>query len=382
MTHHPAHSLKATVYVDPSTFVKTVTFDAPITKARAIEYCFGAEHMDFALTPLDEISGRTRRFRLDTHDGITLMRLRGSLRDAVIKGSLIRTRARPDDFPSFVPLSVRDDILHGKFKGRVGRYPGNDDWGDIVVWHYGDQVQIYQEFPEDLNYYLQVNGDVREARLLHAAYTQYNRDMRDFVDGKGMSPENARARLRAINEEVFKLILEGAVTILNSGAGITQVNAVMRSSADKVAGAVKRNPRIKVTTAKLKPVADVVNVGGGLEHPSPNCTNLNPVRVGTGGPTSGIPNHILGTMEEMDSIFEAGSAQKIVSNRLRYGDINWTKGAAAAYRVAKPGGQVSMNVWCNNKAEQIALEEAFSGAGFKSVKVFGDGPGTLVTGLK
>ena len=45
-----------------------------------------------------------------------------------------------------------------------------------------------------------------------------------------------------------------------------------------------------------------MNVGGGGEVS--NVTNLNPIKPGTGGPSSGIPNHVPLGMEKMDSVFQ------------------------------------------------------------------------------
>ena len=61
--------------------------------------------------------------------------------------------------------------------------------------------------------------------------------------------------------------------------------------------------------AKIKPVNGAVDVGGGGEIPE--VTNLNPIKPGSGGPSSGIPNHVRGGMEDMDTIFEPGSVDKM-----------------------------------------------------------------------
>jgi hypothetical protein len=43
----------------------------------------------------------------------------------------------------------------------------------------------------------------------------------------------------------------------------------------------------------IRPVNGKVNVGGG--HETLNMTNLNPVKPGSGGPSSGIPIHVNGS---------------------------------------------------------------------------------------
>ena len=86
-------------------------------------------------------------------------------------------------------------------------------------------------------------------------------------------------------------------------------------------------------------------------------------------------------MEEMDTFFESASADAVISNKLRFVDLNWPRAAAAAARVVKPGGRISMNVWCQGQEEE-ELAAAFVGAGFKSVKVSGSGPGTMLTATR
>jgi hypothetical protein len=73
-----------------------------------------------------------------------------------------------------------------------------------------------------------------------------------------------------------------------------------------------------------------------------NATNLNPVKPGSGGQETGIPNHVKGSMEEMDTFFEPGSVKTMYSQRLRYGDVDWPKATQAAAKVMPPGGKVSM----------------------------------------
>jgi hypothetical protein len=117
---------------------------------------------------------------------------------------------------------------------------------------------------------------------------------------------------------------------------------------------------------KIRPVNDTVNVGGGGEIP--NVTNLNPIKPFSGGPTSGIPNHVPAGMEKMDEIFVPGSVKNMYSNRLRYGDVDWTRGTRAAANVMPPGGKVRMNIWTENQKDMDALKAAFERAGFKNVR--------------
>lgn len=85
------------------------------------------------------------------------------------------------------------------------------------------------------------------------------------------------------------------------------------------------------------------NIGGGSETPS--YTNVNPFMEGTGGPTSGVSNHVNATFSEIDQVFQAGTVQRIVSYRLPAGTVNWNASAQSAYRVLADGGTVEINIW-------------------------------------
>jgi len=101
--------------------------------------------------------------------------------------------------------------------------------------------QVYQEYPDDIDFYLDVaHGDGHKARLLHQVYTTYNKDIRYFVEEKGLSPDSARSELQRINAELFKLVIEGAMNIVTAGAAVTAVGASIRSSADQVVEAAER----------------------------------------------------------------------------------------------------------------------------------------------
>jgi hypothetical protein len=130
---------------------------------------------------------------------------------------------------------------------------------------------------------------------------------------------------------------------------------------------------------RIRPVNGKVNVGGGTE--TPNMTNLNPIKPAAGGTTHGIPNHIKGSMEEMDQLFEPGSVEYMMSSRLRFGDVNWTQAAQAAAKVMRPGAQVEMSIWCRG-GEAAVVKAAFERAGFRNVTVTGNGVGTMIGAIR
>jgi hypothetical protein len=142
---------------------------------------------------------------------------------------------------------------------------------------------------------------------------------------------------------------------------------------------LKHNDRREVTTmtgsALITPVNGMVNVGGG--HETPNMTNLNPIKSGSGGPARGIPNHVQGSMEEMDQIFRPGSVEYIISSRLRFDDVNWAHATRAAAKVMRAGARVEMNIWCQTNEAALVMKE-FEQAGFSDVTVTGQGVGTMI----
>ena len=371
--------LTVSVTVDPRTLDKTLIFSRPVSTAEASTCLFGNPSRSNLMKPIAvSVAGRTERYRLETHDVAIVMQLRADIRDAIIRGGQIRSTGKPFDFPAWVPAKVRQDILSGKLQGKLSRNRGEGEWGDIVVWQGNASVQLYQEFPENTSYYSGITSDSRQAHLLHQAYTQFNKDMSNFVETKGLSPEDARSEIRRINDEVFKLILEGAAAILSAGLGISQVNNAIRANAREVADAARRSPRI-LASGRIRPFNGKVNVGGGAE--TPQMTNLNPCKPGSGGPTSGIPNHVRGLMEEMDQIFEPESVDFMMSSKLRYVDVQWERATRAAAKVMRPGSRVEMNVWCQGTEGQ-QLKAQFERAGFKDVQVIGDGVGTMLSATK
>jgi hypothetical protein len=374
-------ALTVKVVVDQRTNTKTLTFNRVVSPQEASSYLWGNPGKAALLKPIGSPPGSgAQSFTLETHDVATIMSLKPEVRDAIVQGGVLHSNAKPYDFAQWVPKNVQDDIRSQKLPKGVKRYPGPPEWGDIVVWTGNASVQIYVEFPSSMSFYSRIARDDYQARLLHSAYTQYNKDMQHFVEGRAFSPEDARSEIRRINEEVFKLILEGAVALLTSGVGISQVNNAMRFDAEQVSSAARRSSRTALagSAGKIRPVGGRVNVGGGFE--TPHYSNLNPVVPGS-GPQSGIPNLVKGGMEEMDQLFESGSVEEMISSKLRFVDVNWEAATRAAAKAMRPGGKVEMNVWCD-ASQQALLKSAFERAGFKNVTISGDGVGTMLRAVR
>jgi hypothetical protein len=385
--------LSAAISVDPRTLAKKLSFNRPVTPAECSTYLFGNASRVAVCQPAGiAMGGKYREFMLDTRNVETVMSMRNDIRNAIVQASVLTSVGDPYDLPKWVPAAIQQDVRAGRIKQGVTRYPTQGEWGDIVVWKGNVSIQLYQEFPAAKAYYDRIDGDRGDGHLLHFAYTQYNQDMKYFVEQRGMSPDDARAEIRRINDEVFKLVLGAAATIMSSGAATAQVMNAMRASASQVTAAVRRSPRYANKSAagassgtaaeRIVPLNGKVNVGGGGGPLEPaGYTNLNPIKPGSGGPSSGIANHLQGSMEEMAELMQPQSVGEMISNRLRFIDVNWARATAAAARVMKPGGKVSMNVWCT--AEEAAqLRAAFKSAGFRDVETVGSGTGTMLTAVR
>jgi len=150
--------------------------------------------------------------------------------------------------PAWVPLAVQESILSGALRNRVTHFQGARPWGDIVVWRHVSgvrtDIQVYREFPETLDFYLQIaDRDRRVARILQRVYTEFNRDMRYYVEQHGFSPERAREEIRKVNDQCLLLVLEAAVMLLSAGVGIQAVRNTMRANAERMAGAARQGTR-------------------------------------------------------------------------------------------------------------------------------------------
>jgi len=126
-----------------------------------------------------------------------------------------------------------------------------------------------------------------------------------------------------------------------------------------------RRPPPAPTPNQIRPVNDTVNVGGTGEIA--DVTNVNPIKPGSGGQSSGIPNHVPAPMEKMDEIFVPGSVKTMYSQRLRYQDVDWPVATRAAAKVMPKGGKVQMNIWTQSQQEVDALKTAFEKA-LKDIK--------------
>jgi len=109
----------------------------------------------------------------------------------------------------------------------------------------------------------------------------------------------------------------------------------------------------------------VVNLGGTGEVA--NAINVNPL---TAQQVKDVPNLVRAGAEEVGSLFKPGTVDKIVSNDIVRGAVNWSKATEGSFSVLKSGGQVSIAPYAGDLAVQLReIQAALRAAGFKDVKV-------------
>jgi hypothetical protein len=226
-----------------------ILFSEPVTIQQATAYLWPTPPTKpdaIRPDPSEPAAGaRQRGYLVNKNDSDLLFSMQHGLANVYARRiQPLQSRGRVE-LPPWVPPHLRDAILNNRVPNGYSNFPGTKPWGDIVVWIDRSSgymsVQVYQEFPEGLDYYLGITGgDKREARLLRRVYTQFNKDIHDLIVHRFFTPEEARAELRKINAEVYKLILEGVLMIMGSGAGITTVGNAMRASSRQVIEAAEK----------------------------------------------------------------------------------------------------------------------------------------------
>ncbi len=218
--------------IDPRT--SKIVFNVAVTLAEAKRFlwrippslpvlCMAPDHTDHLYG-----SSRARRFALNKAYPRFIYNLNFGL-------GMEYFRLHPElAFPKWVPLHIARAILWSKLKKGVTRYAGTFPWGDYVVWiggtSEGETAEIYQEYPATLFYYLKIaRSDEGKAKRLLKLFTQFNNDMRHFVERLGYSPAYARAEIIRINGEVFRIIVEAAFGMLGSHPELIGVKGKMEA---------------------------------------------------------------------------------------------------------------------------------------------------------
>jgi RHS repeat-associated protein len=134
-----------------------------------------------------------------------------------------------------------------------------------------------------------------------------------------------------------------------------------------------------LTNRPKKIAAEKVNVGG--EGEEVGYTNLNPMPPYRGS-SMHIPKLIQQPFEKIAEFIKSNSVSELISNKLRFVDVtDWSAAAKGAHEVMKPGGTLSMNIWASAEQAKL-LVRAFTEAGFKDVKISGEGVSTMLTGTR
>jgi hypothetical protein len=133
----------------------------------------------------------------------------------------------PPRLPAWVPASLRRQIETNRLPEGLTELRTHDG-RDALIFHKNSggfrTYEMMTYLPEDEATHVRAaRGDLDAARRLQDASIQWNRDMRHLIEDLGMEPGEARAELRRINEEVFKLVVEAAATLITSAAGVTAV---------------------------------------------------------------------------------------------------------------------------------------------------------------
>jgi hypothetical protein len=125
----------------------------------------------------------------------------------------------------------------------VKRYPNFEPHRDLVVWvgmHRFDYItiELLGYFPDDLAWYEERLGQgTQTARLVHYAYSAWNKDMRYFIEGKRMRPELAADEVRAIWQGIFRSMVGAVNDVVGNLAG-ANIGARISSNAAQTMGEV------------------------------------------------------------------------------------------------------------------------------------------------
>ncbi|MEO8393411.1 MAG: hypothetical protein ABI700_10510 [Chloroflexota bacterium] len=113
-----------------------------------------------------------------------------------------------------------------------------------------------------------------------------------------------------------------------------------------------------------------VNIGGtGAAHEPANAINLNPNKV---APRKDIPNHVVGSGEDIGALFQPGSADSVVGYGLPPDVLDWNQIAPGSYSTLRSGGKFSVAFRYGSPGEGARLANALKKAGFRDVNAVGD----------
>jgi hypothetical protein len=310
----------------------------------------------------------------------------------------------PPRLPKWAPAQLHADLRRG-LPSTIGEvplhsYPGPVPFGAVKVYVNRSGgwtiVELYQELPTAASTCLELAaGDAEVAKLLHQTFVQWNRDMDQLTNLRRprLPPGMAMGELRAINEEVFKLVLQAASEMMKAGGVLEILRTLARTvsrvvltrraggpgGTPKPASKTQGQPPSPSVVTSLQTLRDlakaimerlkregkriVVSIGGKGEVR--DAINVNPL-YDTPEVANSIPNLLKAPGELLDELLPAGSVDEIVSSNLQFvgGVIDWKKIATASFKVLKPGGGVQLHAF---SGEAGPLLDALKSAGFVDV---------------
>jgi len=183
---------------------------------------------------------------------------------------------------------------------------------------------------------------------------------------------NSTPNILAMAREV-EAALPGAVALRQIGRGILDIVDLMLMKPNMSRGQGRKTwqarPRSLRENAiglvnKLRRAAKFVRVNLGGTGEVADAINLNPNRV---APREGIPNLIQTGAEGIGELFESGSIEEIVSNRLPPNTINWSQVIPGAFRVLRKNGRIIIRFQGNGENTKLIVS-AMEKAGFREIK--------------
>jgi hypothetical protein len=170
-----------------------------------------------------------------------------------------------------------------------------------------------------------------------------------------------------------RLSIDLALWYVGARFGMKAPAEAAPAEAAEAASAAKQAQALAAEAAKDGKV--VVNLGGTGEVA--NAINVNPL---TAQQVKDVPNLVKAGAEELGSLFKPGTVDKIVSNNVVRGTVDWGRAARGSFDVLKSGGQVSIAPYAGDLAAQLQeVKAALEAAKFTNVKVVAE---TFVTAVK
>jgi hypothetical protein len=137
-----------------------------------------------------------------------------------------------------------------------------------------------------------------------------------------------------------------------AAAGAATTTEVLAKQAKTMVDELKaaRKP-IVVNLAGTGEVADAINV---------NSLKAQQVR--------NIPRLLAVGAEKVGDVFESGVVDKVVSNNVVRGEVNWSEALKGAFKILKSGGKVTIAPYAGELEAQLAeIATALREAGFKNI---------------